>query len=110
MSIRLIIYNYILPVNLKIPLAKIKQSMKRQIFSQAQSDRLMQRSLPLSAELPLDVAVKETQKAQSCGRLHLPVELFHDDLLHPHHVRHCKAILTDAYEIIGQRHVLLVLS
>lgn len=110
MSIRLIIYNYILPVNLKIPLAKIKQSMKRQIFSQAQSDRLMQRSLPLSAELPLDVAVKETQKAQSCGRLHLPVELFHDDLLHPHHVRHCKSILTDAYEIIGQRHVLLVLS
>lgn len=70
----------------------------------------MQRSLPLCAELPLDVAVKETQKAQGCGRLHLPVELFHDYLLHPRHVRHCKAILTDAYEITGQRHVLLVLS
>lgn len=56
------------------------------------------------------MAVKESQKAQGCGGLHLPVELLHDDLLHSHHVRHCEAILTDADQITGQRHVLLVLS
>lgn len=58
-------------------------------------------SLPLSVQLLLDVAVKEAEKAQGCGGLHLPVELLHDDLLHPHHVRHGKAILTDADEFVG---------
>ena len=64
-------------------------------------------SLPLSVELLLDVAVKEAEKAEGCGGLHLPVELFHDDFLHPHHVRHGKTILTDADQVVGQRHVLL---
>lgn len=53
------------------------------------------------------MAVKEAEKAESCGGLHLPVELLHDDLLHPHHIRHCEAILTDADQVVGQRHVLL---
>lgn len=69
----------------------------------------MRLSLPLRAELLLDMAVKESQKAQGCGGLHLPVELLHDDLLHSHHVRHCETILTDADQVTGQRHVLLVL-
>lgn len=51
--------------------------------------------------------MKDAEKAQGRGSLHLPVELLHDDLLHPHHVRHCKAILTDANQVIGQRYVLL---
>lgn len=51
--------------------------------------------------------MKEAEKAQGRGGLHLPVELLHDDLLHPHHVRHREAILTDADQVIGQRHVLL---
>lgn len=64
--------------------------------------------LPLSDELLLDVAVKEAEKAEGCGGLHLPVELLHDDLLHSHHVRDCKAILTDADQVTGQRHALLL--
>lgn len=55
------------------------------------------------------MAVKEAEKAEGCGGLHLPVELLHYDLLHPHHVRHCKAILTDADQVVGQRHILLLL-
>lgn len=65
-------------------------------------------SLPFRAELFLDVAVKETEKAESCRGLHLPVKLFHNDLLHPHHVRHSKAPLTDADQVIGQRNILLL--
>ncbi len=53
--------------------------------------------------------MKEAEKAEGCGGLHLPVELLHDDLLHPHHVRHREAILTDADQVVGQGHVLLLL-
>lgn len=52
--------------------------------------------------------MKQVEKAEGCRGLHLPVELLHDDLLHPHHVRHCKAILTDANQVTSQRHVLLL--
>lgn len=54
------------------------------------------------------MAVKEAEKAEGCGGLHLPVEFLHDDLLHPHHVRHRKAILTDADQVVGQRDILLL--
>lgn len=78
------------------------------VFFLVQSTRSMWLSLPLSAQLLLDVAVKEAEEAEGCGGLHLPVELLHDDLLHPHHVRHCEAILTDADQVTGQRHILLL--
>lgn len=64
--------------------------------------------VPLGVQLLLDVAVKEVEEAEGCGGFHLPVELFHDDLLHPHHVRYCKAILTNTDQVVGQRHVLLL--
>lgn len=64
--------------------------------------------VPLRAQLLLDVAVQKVKEAQGRGSLHLPVELLHDDLFHPHHVRHCKAILTDTDQVVGQRHVLLL--
>lgn len=54
------------------------------------------------------MAMKEVEEAVGRGGFHLPVELLHDDLLHPHHVRHRKAILTDTDQVIGQRHVLLL--
>lgn len=65
-------------------------------------------AVPLRAQLLLDVAVQEVEETEGCGSFHFPVELLHDDLLHPHHVRHCKAILTDTDQVIGQRHVLLL--
>lgn len=54
------------------------------ILNSALQDHLV--ALPLKIKLLLDVAVKEPEKAESCGGLDLPVKLLHDDLLHPHHV------------------------
>lgn len=55
------------------------------------------------------MTVKQAEEVQSGGGLHLPVELLHDDLFHPDHVGHREAVLTDADQVVGQRHVLLLL-
>ena len=53
--------------------------------------------------------MEEAEEVQGRGRLHLPVQLLHDDPLHPHHVRHRETVLGDADEVVGQRHVPLLL-
>ena len=53
--------------------------------------------------------MEEAEEVQGRGRLDLPVQLLHDDPLHAHHVRHCEAVLRDADQVVGQRHVPLLL-
>jgi len=65
--------------------------------------------LAVGIQLLLDVAMEQTEEAERCGSFHLPVQLLHDDLLHPHHVRNGEALLADADEVIGHGNVPLLL-
>lgn len=47
---------------------------------------------------------------QCSWTFNLPVELFQNDLLHPHHVRDSEAVLADSDQIASQRDVLLLFT
>lgn len=52
--------------------------------------------------------MKQSEEMQHCRSFDLPVQLFQNDLLHPHHIRNSEAVLADSDQIISQRNVLLL--